>query len=821
MIRPLQKLLLLLLWALPALACGLNDGPDPVIITATPMGGGTTVDLQPPPDGGGNPLVITATPAPTATFAPVATATLPPSEGLQEGLRSLHNGDYVSAVDFLQAVLNDQTSDSEVRAAAGYALGQAAVREGLYNEALNALDSFLQIFPDHEHAPLAYFLRGDAHSGLANWEQAISDYRQYLTLRPGIADSYALERIGDAHLNLGQSSQAQEAYRQAADANRTLAEEFALREKIAATYVNAGMLGQAIAQYDAILAEAQNAGYRASMEYQAASLEIANGQSEAGYARLQALSQQYPSTRAAYLAMLDLLNAGYSLDPWLQGQIAFNAEDYGAAVEALNRYSAENEVIAPESLLMLGRAYRGIGNYPAAYTTFETVKMQFPDDASYGIAFLEQGRTLYQEGNYESAIQHYVNLAETAPQLPEAPIALYRAGFIYSELGNASAAIETLERLANSYPGHPEALDGLLLAATVAQNNGMTPRAQALYTQLANTGTGSTRAQAFLWLGRFYQAQGQNDLAVQSYTGAAQNSSGDYYAIRAEDLLAGRAPFDPPANYQFEFNDQQDQAAAEQWLRERFGVEGTAPLSPLSDSLQQDARLIRGSELWELGLFEDAKTEFEELRSAYSGDPIALYQLAIYFRDIGLYRSSIMAAAQLLELSGASNFEAPAFLVRLRYPIYYQDLVLPEAEKNGVDPLLVFALIRQESLYESFATSFAAAQGLMQIIPSTGWEIQGRLGWPEDYQNSDVYRPYINVPFGVFYLDWTMDFAGGQPYAALAGYNGGPGNALSWYQISGPDLDAFIQTVSFDESRLYVERIYEQYAVYRYLYGAE
>jgi len=107
---------------------------------------------------------------------------------------------------------------------------------------------------------------------------------------------------------------------------------------------------------------------------------------------------------------------------------------------------------------------------------------------------------------------------------------------------------------------------------------------------------------------------------------------------------------------------------------------------------------------------------------------------------------------------------------------------------------------------------------LMQIIPDTGQWIALQLGW-RDYQNNDVYRPYVNVAFGTYYLRYVMDSLDGLPYAALAGYNGGPGNAAQWLSISGPDLDLFVQTISLDETRTYVRRIYEQYDVYRALYG--
>src|SRR5690606_8162376 len=116
---------------------------------------------------------------------------------------------------------------------------------------------------------------------------------------------------------------------------------------------------------------------------------------------------------------------------------------------------------------------------------------------------------------------------------------------------------------------------------------------------------------------------------------AAQANPGGYYSIRADDLLNGRQPFQPPSEYQFEFNEAQDIADAEQWLRTTFGIQQAGELYPLNPTLRDDPRMIRGNELWGLGLFEEAKTEFESLRETYANDALSTYQLAVYFKDIG------------------------------------------------------------------------------------------------------------------------------------------------------------------------------------------
>jgi soluble lytic murein transglycosylase len=145
---------------------------------------------------------------------------------------------------------------------------------------------------------------------------------------------------------------------------------------------------------------------------------------------------------------------------------------------------------------------------------------------------------------------------------------------------------------------------------------------------------------------------------------------------------------------------------------------------------------------------------------------------------------------------------------------------MAEAQSYGYDPLLQFALVRQESLFESFATSGAAAQGLSQVIPDTGAYIAKRLGL-DDYVNEDLYRPYIGIAFGAYYLDQQLDAFDGDVAAALSAYNAGPGNAARWYEQAGGDIDLYVETVDFSETRQYIERIYAGQAIYRHLYGAD
>lgn len=803
---PLMAMALLIL---ATLACNLANDPAPIVVTATPSNQALIE--------GSTPTVPYVTPTPHI----VPTPTLPPDVALHDARQALHNGDYVTAVELYQDVIDQPDSEPDMRQAATYGLGEAALREGLYGQAVAGLTQFITQYPDHADIPRAYFLRGEAYMGISEWSLAKDDFNTYLERRPGLIDSYAYELIGDCYLNLGEPQQSLDYYARAAEATRAVRPLVALRERVAAGYLNAGQPQDAVAQYDAILAVAQNPPYRASISLQAAQVLLGAEDYAGAYNRLQVIVRDYPATNAAYQALELLINAELQIDRYQAGLITYYNENYTAAIEWFNAHVSDLGYAPAGLLLMLGRAYRAVGNSQAALQTFQTVLDSYPEDAAFGEAWLEKGRTYFLAGDIPTAIQTYTALATEHPDVADGAEALWRAGYLYSTQGDTANALATFDILGRTYPGTEWAMDGLFLGATAAYNSGDLATAANLFGQLAQTGSGELQASAYLWVGQLYQLDGKDDLARAAYEAAATADPGGYYSIRADDLLNGRAPFTPPDAVQFEFDDAAQLAEAESWLRATFAIEQTGALYPLGETLKADPRVVRGTELAALNRYEDAEEEFEALRQAMVDDPLATYQLAIYLRDLGIYRLSITAAATLIQDAGVSTYDAPPYIARLRFPTYYQDLVIPNAEKNNLDPLLVFALIRQESLFEGFATSVAVAQGLMQIIPATGEEIAGRLGWPPDYQNSDVYRPYVNVRFGTYYLRWVLDLVDNIPYAALAGYNGGPGNAQQWLSISGPDIDLFIETVTFDETQRYVRRIYEQYSVYRALYGVE
>jgi soluble lytic murein transglycosylase len=216
---------------------------------------------------------------------------------------------------------------------------------------------------------------------------------------------------------------------------------------------------------------------------------------------------------------------------------------------------------------------------------------------------------------------------------------------------------------------------------------------------------------------------------------------------------------------------------------------------------------------------QEAEDEFLAALSESASDSWVLYRLARSFQDLGLTHLAARAAGRLLARSDAPLVEAPRPLLELAYPLAYTPLVETAGRENGVSPLVLLALIRQESLYDPQAVSVAGALGLTQVIPATATDIAAKLGRP-DFTPADLLDPSLNIEFGASYLGDQLRFFDGDLYLALAAYNGGPGNAIGWSDDpSAVDPDFLVEAVDLDETRSYLELVLANYAVYRFLYG--
>ena len=152
--------------------------------------------------------------------------------------------------------------------------------------------------------------------------------------------------------------------------------------------------------------------------------------------------------------------------------------------------------------------------------------------------------------------------------------------------------------------------------------------------------------------------------------------------------------------------------------------------------------------------------------------------------------------------------------LEVRFPTVYRKLVEDNAGKQGVDPALIFSIIRAESAFMDDARSGAGALGLMQLLPTTGRDTARSVGFNLRNQQQ-LYEAPINIMLGSVYLKQMLDrFDGSFPMAAAA-YNAGPHRVQQWRPVSScaaPDL--WVEAVPFRETRRYVKQTLFYAAVY-------
>ena len=292
------------------------------------------------------------------------------------------------------------------------------------------------------------------------------------------------------------------------------------------------------------------------------------------------------------------------------------------------------------------------------------------------------------------------------------------------------------------------------------------------------------------------------------------DARGNLYALRAEVLLGKNDAKDRTpklTNFKFENLDWNKIAA---YLK---GITGDDPRRSVQANAA-DRRLAEAAALEDVGLHAQSDAIYRAIIRDRRDDPTALYELASDFTSEG---RAPMAARAAVTLIGALPRTAPLTpddLLRVAYPAAYGDLASAAAKQESISPLLLLALVRQESFFDAEAGSGAGALGLTQVVPATGQQIATTLGIA-GFTSNDLYRPKISLQFGASYISTQLASFDGNPYRALAAYNGGPGAASAAADVSGADDDLFIEELEFDETRLYVRLVMENLARYRQLYG--
>ena len=457
-----------------------------------------------------------------------------------------------------------------------------------------------------------------------------------------------------------------------------------------------------------------------------------------------------------------------------EARLRLREGDAAWALPAADRIAASGGSLGLRALLVRAQAERALGRGATAEATCKLVSETAPPVMA-AEALVLAARWRWNADDDAGAERLFERAQKRAPGTSAATEAGYALGRIAQERG-------AWERAAREYDGVARSDDPTLArvgrwgSAWVPYLAGEWLRSAAAFASLAARDDADALAARY-WRARALERAGDPTGATLLQELAAAEPD-TYYGWMASRRL-GREP--PPAG----------------------PVE--PPARPPFPPTLESAHARRARALLELGLPQLARREVDALRG--TEDPEVLVRA---YEAIGAPEAAIRLAASLPRTDGTR---------RHLYPLGYWDVVRATAEREGLDPLFVQALIRQESAFAPYAVSPVDAQGLMQLLPSTASEVAAAQGLapPDRSRLTDV---GTNVALGTALLRQLLAQYGGSEIKALAAYNAGEDAVRKWEGRYGErDDDEFVELITFRETKRYVKSVLENYQVYRTLYA--
>jgi soluble lytic murein transglycosylase len=473
-------------------------------------------------------------------------------------------------------------------------------------------------------------------------------------------------------------------------------------------------------------------------------------------------------------------------------------------------------VVEGRARLLVGQSLAARKRYTAARRELKHLPPgALADDRAQ--AAVEQARCLWRLGRIDEALREYDRVASGSGPVEIRATAAWEAAREARDHARWTNAAQRFAQFHEEFPRHEYADDALWHRGRVLYEGGRREEALAPWAELVTTHAGSPYLEeAIYWQARIHREAGRDSTACETLRGLVSRSPDSYWSLRTREsgpgeecgpLIASHSPRSP-----------------REWVRIRLGEDSPESWDRAAEAVRKSESFRRARALAARGLPGEAEQELEQIRATYSRSPEGLLAFAEAAQSIGVSRPAIRAAADLKALVGTSLFEGdfPTGLLRLLYPIDHLDSVLRWAHEYDLDPLFLYAVMREESRFDSDAVSWAGARGLLQIMPSTGRDLARRVG-VRNFDRTDLFRPDLNIRLGAFYLRSLLDQLDQESALALSAYNAGKRNAVRWRdRVAGEfDVDRYVVAITYRETFRYVQKVARSWEVYRAAYGPQ
>ncbi len=457
--------------------------------------------------------------------------------------------------------------------------------------------------------------------------------------------------------------------------------------------------------------------------------------------------------------------------------------------------------------LELGETLVLMKRYDEAKTEYLSVVREDPAPEDLTSAVFWLGRIALRKGDEDGFLKAEQDLASRHPTGAERAKLLFWIGDYYESRQQIPRALEFYRRLITEIPMDPSAEEAVWRLGWLAYREGRWAEAiKILEGHVARRPNSPLAGQFGYWIGRSAERAGLPEKAASAFRGVCSRFPRSYYCRQADSRLA-RLKLPPTARDP----DLRGRAASENGDR--------LPNGP-SPALVGDRHYAIARELLRLDLKSEARRELGALSDRYASDRGNILELVGLFYSAGDYpRGLRLIRTHFQDFIEKGGDGLPNRFWEGAYPRYVVDLLPKKEDTAGsVDPYLVAAVIREESAFDPNAVSRAGAMGLMQLLPSTANWVAARMGLTS-YRPEMITDHDTNLRLGAWYLAHLIERFNGNFVFAIAAYNAGPEAVGRWANESASNMDEFIESVPFSETRFYTKRVLRSYHEYLRIAG--
>jgi soluble lytic murein transglycosylase len=428
--------------------------------------------------------------------------------------------------------------------------------------------------------------------------------------------------------------------------------------------------------------------------------------------------------------------------------------------EARNAKGIITRLSAEEHLRRAG-VYHSNRAFGEAREHWQALMNYYPNDPRVAEALLGTGRSYFQERRYADAYDAYDRLARNYSSTKEGREGLNFSAASLLRLGRTSEAADRYIEYINRFPNGERIETAHLNAIDTLREAGRLPDATA-------------------WIGR----------TRQRFAGSITDTNALFAQLRMEIS---------------ESNWKRASASADELSRKNFqkGVAASLP----------EVAYLKAYSLERAGNTDEAFAAYLAVRDGIDS----------YYGWLAGDRLANLADTRRKSLvqERADRNASQAASVADRYPAPYRQAIISAARPRKLDPRFILALIKQESVFRPLAKSPAGARGLLQLTIDAAQKYASNAGM-NAVQENQLYQPETSIRLGSEYLAELSSMFPNLLEAVAASYNGGEDNVTRWVKrAKQKDAGVFTSEVGFDETKAYVQKVMNNYRVYKQLYTTD